>query len=116
MVFSHIFEVTCSVALSFLKTISCLMSQDLEGRRFGDLLGTRRKILKVKSCYNPLRLGTVIVLVSSGIDFEILHFCIATEPPAKRDCQFGLMVCARGSPKCLDFTRNTPQLNKLCPR
>ena len=25
--------------------------------------------LKVKSCYNPLRLGTVIVLVSSGIDF-----------------------------------------------
>ena len=26
-------------------------------------------ISKVKSCYNPLRLGTVIVLVSSGIDF-----------------------------------------------
>ena len=25
--------------------------------------------LKVKSCYNPLRLGTVIVLVSSGTDF-----------------------------------------------
>ena len=25
--------------------------------------------LKVKSCYNPLRLGTVILLVSSGIDF-----------------------------------------------
>ena len=25
--------------------------------------------IKVKSCYNPLRLGTVIVLVSSGIDF-----------------------------------------------
>ena len=24
---------------------------------------------KVKSCYNLLRLGTVIVLVSSGIDF-----------------------------------------------
>ena len=24
---------------------------------------------KGKSCYNPLRLGTVIVLVSSGIDF-----------------------------------------------
>ena len=24
---------------------------------------------KVQSCYNPLRLGTVIVLVSSGIDF-----------------------------------------------
>ena len=26
---------------------------------------------KVKSCYNPLRLGTVIVLISSGIDFVI---------------------------------------------
>ena len=25
--------------------------------------------VKVKSCYNPLRLGTIIVLVSSGIDF-----------------------------------------------
>ena len=25
--------------------------------------------IKVKSCYNPLRLETVIVLVSSGIDF-----------------------------------------------
>ena len=30
---------------------------------------TRGKESKVKSCYNPLRLGTVIVLVSSGIDF-----------------------------------------------
>ena len=26
-------------------------------------------VTKVKSCYNPLRLGTVIVLVSSGKDF-----------------------------------------------
>ena len=26
-------------------------------------------VVKVKSCYNLLRLGTVIVLVSSGIDF-----------------------------------------------
>ena len=26
-------------------------------------------LLNVKSCYNPLRLGTIIVLVSSGIDF-----------------------------------------------
>ena len=50
--------------------------------------------VKVKSCKNPLRLGTVIVLVSSGIDV-----CIATEPPAKRDCQFGLMVGARGCPE-----------------
>ena len=26
-------------------------------------------MIKVKSCYNPLRLGTAIALVSSGIDF-----------------------------------------------
>ena len=26
-------------------------------------------LCKVKSCYNPFRLGTVLVLVSSGIDF-----------------------------------------------
>ena len=26
-------------------------------------------VIKVKLCYNPLRLGTVIVLVSSGVDF-----------------------------------------------
>ena len=71
---------------------------------------------KVKSCYNPLRLGTVIVLISSGIDFVNNPICIATEPPAEKDCQFSLMVFARGSPKCLDFTRNTPQLNQLCPR
>ena len=51
----------------------------------------------LKSCYNPL--GTVIVLVSSGIDFVNTPRCIATEPPAERDCQFGLMVCARRSPK-----------------
>ena len=67
---------------------------------------------KVKSCYNPLKLGTVIVLVSSGIDFvntPRLYSDRATR-------LFGLMVCARGSPKCLDFTRNTPQLKQLCPR
>ena len=29
----------------------------------------RRLKVKVKSCYNPLRLGIVIVLISSGIDF-----------------------------------------------
>ena len=29
----------------------------------------RENDTKVKSCYNPLRLGTVIVLISSGIDF-----------------------------------------------
>ena len=66
---------------------------------------------KVKSCYNPLRPGTAIVLVSSGIDFVNTPRLYSAEPPAERDCQFGLMVCARGSPKCLDFTRNTQQLN-----
>ena len=29
---------------------------------------------KVKSCYNPLKLGTVIVLVSSGIEFVYSTF------------------------------------------
>ena len=32
-------------------------------------LGPVPRFLKAKSCYNPLRLGTVIVCVSSGIDF-----------------------------------------------
>ena len=41
---------------------------------------------------------------------------MATLAPANRVCQFGLMVCARGSPKYLDFTRNTPRLNQLCQR
>ena len=55
---------------------------------------------KVKSCYNPLRLGTVIVLVSSGIDFvNTPRFCIATEPPAKRDCQFGHCGLCQREPK-----------------
>ena len=31
--------------------------------------GRNIKQSKAKSCYNPLRLGTVIVLISSGIDF-----------------------------------------------
>ena len=39
----------------------------------------------VKSCYDPLRLGTVIVLISSGIDFV-------------KDCQFGHYgLCQRDS-------------------
>ena len=58
---------------------------------------------EVKSCYNPLRLETVIVLVSSGIDF--------VNTPRLYSDKATLMVCARGSPKCLDFTRNTLQLN-----
>ena len=27
-----------------------------------------------------------------------------------------VLFCARGNPKCLYFTRNTPQLYQLCPR
>ena len=52
---------------------------------------------KGKVVYNPLRLGTVIVLVSSGINF--VNTPCLTEPPDNRDCQFALMVCTRGSPK-----------------
>ena len=37
---------------------------------------------KVKSCFNPLRLGTVIVFVSLGRLCEYSQVCIATEPPA----------------------------------
>ena len=76
----------------------------------------KSKSKRVKSCYNPLRLGTVIVLVFSGTDFVNTPCLYSDRAPAKRDCQYGLVVCARGSPKCLDFTRNTPQLNQLCPR
>ena len=32
-------------------------------------MGHIHTLVKAKSCYNPLRLGTVIVLISSGIDF-----------------------------------------------
>ena len=39
----------------FLKYLSCRHYYIMKGN--------------LKSCYNPLRLGTVIVLVSSGIDF-----------------------------------------------
>ena len=33
------------------------------------ILGSYVLLSKVKSCYNPLRLGTAIVCVFSGIDF-----------------------------------------------
>ena len=63
------------------------------------MLLKRNVTLKVKSCYNPLRLGTVIVLVSSGIDFVNTPLCIATEPPAERDCQFGHYGLCQREPK-----------------
>ena len=39
--------------------------------------------------YNPLRLGTVIVLVSSFIDFLNTPRLYSDRASAKRDCQFG---------------------------
>ena len=73
-------------------------------------------VRKVKSCLQPAQTWNSNCPHLFRYRLCILHVCIGTEPPAKRYCQFGLMVCARGSPKCLDFTRNTPQLNNLCPR
>ena len=57
--------------------VSCfgLGCQDFEQSSYSQLPGslipefTRQILPQLKSCYNPLRLGTVIVLVSSGIDF-----------------------------------------------
>ena len=60
---------------------------------------------KIKSCYNWLRRGTIIVPVSSGIDFVNTPHLYSDRAAAKRDCQCGLMVCARGSQKYLDLTR-----------
>ena len=57
---------------------------------------------KEKSCYKPLR----YIPVSSGIDF-VNTPRLYSEPPAKRDCQFGLMVCARGSPKLPGLYKET---------
>ena len=39
------------------------------GQGHGPIVSSHHNKSKVKSCYNPLRLGTVIVLVSSGVDF-----------------------------------------------
>ena len=58
---------------TYCNMIMCLQLIDICCLR-GDLLGDKilpadYTLIKVKSSYNPLRLGTVIVLVSSGIDF-----------------------------------------------
>ena len=42
------------------------------GQGHGPIVSSRHRnliMIKAKSCYNWLRLGTVIVLISSGIDF-----------------------------------------------
>ena len=69
---------------------------------------------KVKSCYYPLRLGTVIVLVSSGRDFVNTQHLYGDR--ATRLREIADLVCARASPECLDFTINTPQPKQLCLR
>ena len=51
---------------------------------------TKEQHSKVKSCYNPLRLGTVIVLISSAIDFVNTPRLYSDR--AKRDCQFVLVM------------------------
>ena len=65
---------------------------------------TYQSCTKVKSCYNPLRLGTAIVLISSGIDFvntPRLYNDWATRWERLPIWPYGL--CQRES-------------NKLCPR
>ena len=49
-------EMSSTAQLAQAQTETCTESNEPEAN-------------KVKSCYNPLRLGTVIVLASSGIDF-----------------------------------------------
>ena len=65
---------------------------------------------KVKLCYNALRFGTVIVLVSLGIGFVNTPRLYSDRATRRERYPIWPKVCARGSPKCLDFTRNTPQL------
>ena len=60
---------------------------------------SEENVLTVKSCYNPLILGKVIVLVSSGIDFVNTPLLYSDEPPAKRYCQFGLYGLCQREPK-----------------
>ena len=55
--------------------------------------------MKVKLGYNPLRLGTVIVLVSSCIDFVNTPRLYSDRAPAKRDCQFGHCGLCQREPK-----------------
>ena len=50
------------------RTIEAKQEAQLDLTKYLNFVVENIKV-KVKSCYNPLRLGTVIVLVSSGIDF-----------------------------------------------
>ena len=64
---------------------------------------------KVKSCYNSLRIGTVIVLVSSGIDF--VNTPRLYSDLLREIANLAIVVCTRGSPKCLDF--RLPESNTI---
>ena len=46
-----------------------VFSNEIQTNLLRDYIQSERKERERKSCYNPLRLGTVIVLVSSGIVF-----------------------------------------------
>ena len=54
-------------------------------------------LVKGKVVYNPLRLGTVVVLISSGIDFVNTPRLYSDEP--ERDCQFGHYGLCQREPK-----------------
>ena len=52
---------------------------------------------KVKSCYNPLRLGTVIVLVSSGIDFVNTPLLYRPSHPLREIANLALWFVPEGA-------------------
>ena len=58
-----------------------------------------QRVSEVKSCYNPLRLGTVIVLVSSGIDFVNTPRLYSDRATCYKDCQFGHYGLCQREPK-----------------
>ena len=64
--------------------------------------------------YNPLRLGTVIVLVSSGIDF-VNTPRLYSDPPTKRDCQFGHCGLCQRKPKVLELYKKHTATQPLMP-
>ena len=71
---------------------------------------------KVKSCCNPLRLGTVIVLVSSGIDFVNTPRLYSDRATRLERLPIRLYGLCQREPKVPGLSRNTPQLKQLCPR
>ena len=56
-------------------------------------------MVKLKLYYNRLRLGTVIALVSSGIDFVNTPRLYSDHATPKRDCQFSHCGLCQTEPK-----------------